>query len=387
VSAADGVVVGTTRIVDHGDPARRFNLVLLAEGFQAAELPAFHTACDAFVDTLFATAPFGELWCALNVYRVDVASTDSGADDPAACGDGTAGSGATPRTFFDATFCFANTRRLLVGDEALALATAQAAVPGVPVQVAVIVNSAQYGGAGGGVAWFSRDPRASEIGIHELGHSAFTLGDEYADVIDRFTGAEPLAQADRPNVTSDTGRATTKWADLILPATPLPTMSNPDATCTTFDARPSTVAAGTVGLFEGAGRARCGLYRAEQSCGMRVLGQPFCAVCRRVIRQVLRPFLPATLAARTGVQFTGTLDAGRTRAWFTHHWPACWQVAWTVAPRSLTVAPPGQPGPDLRCRVRVERASREHVTYWIAVTNLDATPVEFEGRYEILSRE
>ena len=39
-----------------------------------------------------------------------------------------------------------------------------------------------------------------------------------------------------------------------------------------------------------------------------------------------------------------------------------------------------------RSRVQVERASAEFVTYWITVQNLTAVSVNFEGRFEILSR-
>lgn len=378
MSAADGHVVATTKIVDHGPDARRWTMVILAEGYREAELPKFRTDVRSFVDQLFRTPPYTEMWCALNVYQVEVASTDSGADDPAVCGDGTPGSGTTAATFFDATFCFNNTRRLLVGDQALALATAQAQVPEVDATV-VIVNDAQYGGAGGSVAWFSTAPTASLIGIHELGHSAFRLADEYADANNTHAGGEPL----EPNITSITDRATTKWADLIQATTPVPTKTNPDATCATEDNSASAVAVGTVGLFEGAGRTRCGLYRPEHLCMMKRLDQPFCAVCRRAIRDRLRPHLPAALPAATrGVQFTGTLAASETRRWFTYDWPACWHVVWTVEPRS-----PATPGPGVRWRVQAERASRDRVTYWISITNLTSNPLEVEARYEILAKD
>jgi hypothetical protein len=36
--------------------------------------------------------------------------------------------------------------------------------------------------------------------------------------------------------------------------------------------------------------------------------------------------------------------------------------------------------------VQVERANAEYVTYWITVKNLTASPLNFEGRYCILSR-
>jgi hypothetical protein len=49
-----------------------------------------------------------------------------------------------------------------------------------------------------------------------------------------------------------------------------------------------------------------------------------------------------------------------------------------------TTVRPG--GPELTWKVEVERASAELVTYWITVTNLTPVPVNFEGRYCILSR-
>lgn len=377
MSAADGTIVATTKVVDHGPDSRRWTMVILAEGYRQAELPKFRTDVRAFVDQLFRTAPFTEMWCALNIYQVEIASTDSGADDPAACGDGTVGTGTAAATFFDATFCFNNTRRLLVGDQALALATAQAQVPEVDATV-VIVNDAQYGGAGGSVAWFSTAPSASLIGIHELGHSAFRLADEYADLNNTHAGGEPV----EPNITTITDRATTKWADLIAATTPLPTKTNPDATCATEDNSASAFPAGTIGLFEGGGRTRCGVYRPEHVCMMKFLDRPFCAVCRRTIKNRLRPHMPAAAPPVRGVQFTGMLAASETRRWFTYDWPACWHVTWTVAPRT-----PVTPGPGVRWRVQVERASRERITYWISITNLTPNPLEIEARYEILAKD
>lgn len=375
MGTADGAVVSTTKIVDHGPDADRWVLVLLAEGYRAAELPAFHTAAERFVDYLFRTPPFTSLWCAINVYRVDVSSTDSGADEPAACGGGTTGSGVVARTYFDATFCFASTGRLLYGDEALALTTASTAVPEVDATL-VIVNSSRYGGAGGpATAWFSTHTDAGEIGVHELGHTAFRLLDEYGDIHDTWTGGEPM----EPNVTSVTDRATTKWASRIAASTPLPTQTNPD--CTTESSAPSPVADGTVGLFEGGGRAHCGLYRAEHGCKMRTLGAPFCDVCSAAISDRLRPHLPQFSGPQVGVQFTGTVAPGAATRWFTHGWPACWHVIWTVAPTGAVA-----PAPGVRCEVQVERASRERLTYWLTVTNSSGAPVDVQGRYAIVAK-
>lgn len=374
MGTSDGAVLGTTTIVDHGPNSARWDLVILAEGFRESELDQFHLAAEAFVNKLYATPPFDRMWCAINVHRVDVRSTDSGADEPATCGDGTTGAGTTAATYFDASFCTANTGRLLWGDEALAVATAQTAVPEVDATV-VIVNSTRYGGAGGAVAWFSRATAADEIGVHELCHSAFRLADEYGDSINTWTGGEPP----EPNVTTITDRATTKWASLIAAATPLPTQENPG--CAAMNADPSPVPAGTVGLFAGGSRAFCGIYHPEHDCRMQTLGKPFCRVCSDAIIARLRPHLPQVSGPVTGTQFHGSLAAGETKRWFTYDWPACWHVIWTAVPTT-----PVTPGPSVRTRVRVERSSRERITYWIAITNESDQAIEVDGRYEIVAR-
>src|SRR5437764_48341 len=81
-----------------------------------------------------------------------------------------------------------------------------------------------------------------------------------------------------------------------------------------------------------------------------------------------------------GVQWQGTLNPSQTQRWFTFNWPATWHVLWTVMP--TTVGHPAQ----LTWSIQVERASAEFVTYWITVQNLTPATVNFEGRFEILSR-
>jgi hypothetical protein len=82
-----------------------------------------------------------------------------------------------------------------------------------------------------------------------------------------------------------------------------------------------------------------------------------------------------------GLQWTGALAAAETRRWFTYGWPATWHILWTVMP----ITP--RPGaPQLRWTVEVERGDSERATYWITVRNLTPAPLQFEGRYAILSR-
>lgn len=41
MSAADGYVLGTTKIVDHGPNAARWDLVFVGDGYQAGELDQY----------------------------------------------------------------------------------------------------------------------------------------------------------------------------------------------------------------------------------------------------------------------------------------------------------------------------------------------------------
>jgi IgA Peptidase M64 len=291
----DGTVLGKTKIVDNGSPAARWNLALVGDGYRATELGQYANDAQNFVNALFAAAPFSDsigfvpLHSAINVYRIDVSSTDSGADDPSACG----GTGATAATYFDAAFCNGGIRRLLEVNNTTVINVANAQVPEWHMLMA-LVNTPIYGGSGGQVATFSMAPSANEIGIHEMGHTAFGLADEYEYYAG--CGAEighdvhPAVEPAQPNVTIDSNRNSIKWHDLIAAATPMPTTQN--ANCGQCDPQPSPVPSGTVGAFEGAHYYHCQAYRPEFNCRMRALGFAFCAVCQNRIREVLSPFMP-----------------------------------------------------------------------------------------------
>ena len=77
MTTSDGSVVGVTKIVDNGPDNARWNLVIMGDGYQTGQLTQYHNDVQSFVTTLFATPPFDDLRTAINVYRVDVTSTDA----------------------------------------------------------------------------------------------------------------------------------------------------------------------------------------------------------------------------------------------------------------------------------------------------------------------
>src|SRR6188472_4305363 len=243
MSTADGTVLGNTQIYGGAPRNRAFNVVLLADGFTAAQQNAFDTACTSFVNAFIGTPPFDELGPAINIFRVNVASTDTGADDPVAGG----GTGATARTYFDSSFGGNNIRGLLVCNSTTVLLTAAAQVPEFSVAI-VVVNSTIYGGSGGSVGTYSLAGGATEIAIHEMGHTAFGLADEYpywAGGAETGHDHHPAGEPTEPNVTTNTDRNTLKWRWAVASTTAIPTMSNP--ACGQEDTRPSPVPTGTVG--------------------------------------------------------------------------------------------------------------------------------------------
>jgi len=365
VGKSDGNVIRMTKIVDHGDPSQRWNLVILSEGYQSGQLNQFQTDVQSFVKTMYQTPPYDEMWCGINIYRIDVSSTDSGAADPVACG----GTGYAPHTYFDATFCGdGKIQRLLTVNNGTVHDVVNAQLPQAHM-IMVIVNSTEYGGSGGSVATFSLASGADEIGLHEMGHTAFGFADEYCYYqgcgidTDRnnYSGSEP----GQPNITTDTNRTTIKWGSLIAASTALPTMSNPD--CTQCNNGPNPVSADTVGAFEGAGYYHCGLYRGQYACRMRALGNPYCAVCQQVIRQTLAPYMPSW------VYGTNTINAGDTQDWWLW-WPG-YPGFEVIGVQVVT------PGSELRTDTPgIQQNGDGSTTYFISVINPESNDVEFHFR-------
>lgn len=327
MSTSDGYVVGSTKVVDHGADNLRWNLVIVGDGYQADELDTYHTDVENFLAQFRTTPPLDEMFCGINVHRIDVVSTESGADDPG-CGGNPA---VTADTYFDATFCSlwsgAPLERLLTIDSASALSVAGSYVP-MYHQVLCIVNSNKYGGAGGTVATASTNASSAEIAIHEIGHSAFGLADEYGG-----SGSAPAAEPPKPNMTLDTNRATNKWGDLIAASTPMPSQCDGSCASSTCVAPASPPAAGSVGTYEGGLYTDCNTYRPLPSCYMRDYA-PFCPVCSRVIVQTLQPFQPAeTINLITPSLEFLNVPAGVGGVGVTTHRAVVWEV---VTCRDLT---------------------------------------------------
>ena len=337
MGTSDGSVLGTTKLVDHGPDTARWNLVIVGDGYRSTEMATYHTDVENFLSQLRNSVPFKELFCGINVYRIDVTSTQSGADDPG-CGGNPA---VTAATYFDATYCSmwngSPLERLLTVDSGSVLSVVTARVP-LRHQVICIVNSMKYGGSGGSIATCASG--SPQVALHEMCHSAFGLADEYGG----NGAATPAGEFVEPNVTRDTNRATNKWRALIAATTPMPSQCNAACASSSCVSPATPPAPGAVGTYEGGKYADCNTYRPLPDCRMRSNGTPLCPVCAGVVRATLLPFQPAesiTLVT-TSISFTN-VPSGMGGVGVTTHRAIRWDV---VTCRDLTfrvVAGPTSP--------------------------------------------
>lgn len=231
-------------------------LLILSVGFGPAEMAAFDAFADRFVQMLSALPPFGDF--------PELSPLIARRNGPAA-------------NHMGLTW----TRTPLAGRDLITVDYLQAAdVVGRldvdPLNVLVVVNEPIYGGSGGdpavtGIGFPGLADDAVDAAIHELGHSAFALADEYAIAGNDAASNEPVEL----NVASDQAGVQAKWGALLTPGLGLP--SHPAA----------AGAQAVVGMFEGAKWKPTGTYRAQLDCRMRSVDKPFCAACRTAISAVL----------------------------------------------------------------------------------------------------
>lgn len=253
-------------LIGNGDPANRLDLLIVAEGYTLAEKSRFIAQATDLANRFLSISPYQDYRQLINVRWLFVPSNQSGADKPD-CGETPGAPIVSVDTAFDATYCAAGLRRLLVVDNGKVL-TAAGDVPDWDM-LAVLVNDDEYGGSGGAVSVVSTNSASVDVMQHEFGHSFSKLADEYDSPYPGYPLCSDLPGtslgACEPNVTDQNARASLKWKGWVAPGTPIPSVA-PEA---------DPLAAG---LWQGARYQSSGMYRQCFNGRMRSLGVPFCHV-------------------------------------------------------------------------------------------------------------
>ena len=299
-------------VMQNGPPRDKVDLLLLGDGYTAAEMDKWHRDARRMTDLLFAASPFKEHRQDFNVWAIDTPAEESGVSRPS----DNVYRRSPLRASYDA---FGSERYVLTFDNKRLREIASAA----PYEfIEIVVNDRKYGG--GGIfnlyATVSADNAFTPyVFVHEFGHHIAGLADEYYTSDVAYGSPAERPEPWEPNATADAHAA--KWKELLTPGIELPTpwpkqqfeqmeqqiqkrrreiraqhrpeeemealfREEREKETRLLDSGPN---ARKVGAFEGAMYEARGYYRPQQDCIMFTRDEVgFCAVCRRAIERVIR---------------------------------------------------------------------------------------------------
>jgi hypothetical protein len=306
-------VGGVIKLHEAGAPAEKLDLLILGDGYTAAERGKFEKDARRLVDILFATSPFKERQRDINVWGLCPPAEESGVSRPSQHIYRQSPVGLTYDAF--------GTERYMLTFENRAFRDIAANAPYEVVEI--LSNSATYGGGGifglystvaAGSVW------APYVFVHEFGHHIAGLADEYYTSDVAYLPSDERIEPWEPNATALLDPDHLKWKDLVEPGTPLPTPwpkddfdraaqedqqkrkairaanrpeAEMDALFRAEQARDTALLASgpyarRVGAFEGANYASRGYFRPQEDCIMFTRDAvPFCVVCRKAIDTIL----------------------------------------------------------------------------------------------------
>jgi hypothetical protein len=298
-------------VMKNGEPKDKVDLLLMGDGYTAAEMDRWHKDARRLTDLLFAASPFKEHRGDFNVWAIDTPADQSGISRPS--------DGRWRHSPLGASYdAFGSERYILTFDNRRLRELASAA----PYEfIEIVTNSREYGG-GGIFNLYATVAADSEwtpyVFVHEFGHHFAGLADEYYTSDVSYNSAAERLEPWEPNVTADPKAA--KWADLIAPGTALPTpwlKKEFESEQQSVQARRRQLraehrpeeemealfreemgldqkllgageSAGKAGAFEGANYEARGYYRPQTDCIMFTRDPVgFCSVCRRAIERVI----------------------------------------------------------------------------------------------------
>ena len=301
-------------IEKHGDPQTKVDLLLLGDGYTAADCSrTFRVHARRAADALFALEPFKSRRDAFNIWGLCPPSAQSGIASPSR--------GLYRRTPAAAAYDAFGSERYILTFENRAWRDIAAWAP--YEYVTILTNGDTYGG-GGLYNVYSTAAAGNDFAdylfVHEFAHHFAGLADEYYTSPVAYEPPERIVEPWPANVTASSDPAQVKWRDLLTPGVPVPTpwpKESFEAMQKEFQSRRARIRTekrpesemtrlfreeleavtkllssaehrGTVGVFQGANYDAKAFYRPEIDCIMFTRDKvPFCRVCQRALGAVI----------------------------------------------------------------------------------------------------
>lgn len=233
-------------------PHETLDLVFVAEGFQAGELPKFDQRVDELMNEMLADedSVVSAVAPHINVHRLQFTSATSELTNEVTSDTALGG-------------CLANDSLggpPLLGGASSAGIIARALVP--HADAVIVLFNTRWGRDHAGDTVQLKMTSSADTLTHELGHALLGLADEYSDVAASYPPAEQpeypeaVDLAMTPNLSLDPSGA--KWSALVN------------------------------GSVEGGSRYSTGVYHPAHRCRMSSEADPFCPVCREAVNRLAR---------------------------------------------------------------------------------------------------
>lgn len=275
-------------VLHRGGPLdKACDIVFVSEGYREAEKAKFFADARRMMKELFQTEPYTSRMDRFNIRAVFQPSAQSGVSQPGLGDWRSTAASSHFNTFYMDRYLTSSSLRAVYD----IIGTTPAEI------IILLANTNRYGGGGilNNITLVTADEATSGIVfVHEFGHAFAGLADEYdyGEEVDPFypAGIEPW----EPNITTLTDFAS-KWADLVDPAAPVPTepddvekRGNVRRIWNTLSEKERKSLNLKVGIYEGAGYQKKGVYRPVQECRMRMNEcEEFCPVCKRAIIRMI----------------------------------------------------------------------------------------------------
>jgi len=299
-------------IQKNGEPSTKVDLLIMGDGYTAAERSKFEQDARRFTEILFTRSPFREHRQDFNVWGLCPSAEESGISRPS--------SRIHRRNPLGTSYDTFDTERYILTTENRTLRDYASYAPYEFIEI--LVNAKTYGG--GGIfnlyATVAADSEwAPYVFVHEFGHHFAGLADEYYTSQVAYLPPEKKIEPWEPNVTALLDPTNLKWRDLLAPGTPIPTpwhkedfegleheiqtqrrelrsQNRPESEMDALfkqekkkedDLLAHDQYSDRVGAFEGANYEPHGYYRPQENCIMFTRFDAFCAVCRRAIERII----------------------------------------------------------------------------------------------------